>query len=215
MQAKERAMMSRQPTGIGNWIRRLLGKRRGETQGSALAQAPAWKRLEATWNQAQRIIEGDLTALPTSGRAQKKFAQAFADTADDIRTLRRCGHLSDCEADLLAARHSSLAETLSRHLDTDTHAQPSRPTIPARASINRLAQRIDMLELLAASEALHPEAVDQILAGVHRDVETLSNRAMLQQLAMARRAEAGDLRNRVTDLVETLRRRLCPYRMTA
>lgn len=207
--------MSEQRTGIGHWIRRLLGKTRAEAPGSALAQAPAWKRLEATWNQAQRISEGDLTALPASRRAQKKFSEALAATANDIKTLRRCDHLSDCEAELLTARHASLAEATARHLDTDAKTQPGRPTIPARASINRLAQRIDLLELLAASEALHPEAVDQILAGVHRDVQTLSNRAMLQQLAMARRAEAGDLRNRVTDLLETLRQRLCPYRMTA
>lgn len=208
--------MSERSKGIGSWIRDLLtrgGSRRAADKASGLEDSASWQQIERTWDQAHRIVEGDLTALPTSKRGEKKFLEAFGRTRREIDALHEAGHLSPCEAQLLATHHEGLVESLEGRLSSGT-SKLARPIIPARRSVHRLHRHVEMLQDLSDSEKLHPRAVERILRGLQGDVETLSNRAMLQQLALARRAEAGDLRNRVVDLIETIRQRLYGYGMT-
>lgn len=202
---------------IGKKIRQWVcfaRKPKASGRAKSLEAAPAWGHIERTWDLAHRIVEGDLTAAPRSRRSEKKFCKSLDQSHHDIHQLSRDGLLNSCEKDLLLAHHESLQQAVMDKLDLQRDSSASRTMVPARRSVERLSDRVDLLQDLHSCDALHPRAVQRILQGLQSDVETLSNRAMLQQLAVVRRAEAGDLRNRVSTLIEDIRRRLLGYQMT-
>ncbi len=198
---------------IRQWVR-FSNKPKGSCRSGSLEATPAWGHIERTWDLAHRIVEGDLTAAPRSRRSEKKFCKSLEQSHRDIHQLSRDGLLSSCEKDLLLAHQETLQQAVMDKLDLGRDSAASRTMVPARRSVQRLSDRVEMLQDLQSCDALHPRAVQRILQGLQSDVETLSNRAMLQQLAVARRAEAGDLRNRVSTLIEDIRRRLLGYQMT-
>jgi hypothetical protein len=218
MQIKERREMSDNHTSrIGRRIRQWVSfSRKPKASGPAgsLEATVAWGHIERTWDVAHRIVEGDLTAAPRSRRSEKKFVKSLQQSRQDIHQLSQDGLLNSCEKDLLLAHHEFLHQSVLDKLDLDRDTTASRTVVPARRSVQRLSDRLGLLQDLHSCDALHPRAVHRILQSLQSDVETLSNRAMLQQLAVARRAEAGDLRNRVSALIEDLRRRLLGYQMT-
>jgi hypothetical protein len=79
---------------------------------------------------------------------------------------------------------------------------------PARESLERLTQRLPLVEGLVAREGLHPEACRKIVAALRRDLEVLGSEQELRKLSEAERTRSAELRRTAMERIARIEKKL-------
>ena len=184
---------------------------------AGLATDGSWKRLLKTWQQADDVAQGRAGHFPFDARGKARLLADLAKVHQQFALLSDRGLLNASELSLLTAELERLTQAVHLRKSSEEvgRTDTATPSAPAKESLHYLSEVVRHLETLIGEDQLHSEAVELVLAHVSADLSNLGNRAMLSQLAMARRSEAGQVRNRAQQAVDAVRARLSDVRMSA
>jgi hypothetical protein len=166
-------------------IRKKLGPA-PEAQG--VEATDEWRTVIAAW----REIE-PLARTHRSASAQRASAKAKLDAARGaIVKLAGAGELSPPEAGLLVSEADRLQKEMYRDPPTDSRVKcyAMMVVIPARASLERIAKRLPLLEGLAGSGDVNAAALAKVLPSIEADLATLGSDAELSRLGPEEREKA-------------------------
>ena len=172
---------------------------------TSLAQSSAWRA----------VTDGMAAVAPLaqSGKSTEQERQAAdgqlkaAEAAADKLTAE--GLLAWPEAEILKAEMQKLRGEMVRNPPTDTKlvcygAAQFHP--PAQQSIERLTDRLPLLQKMIASGKITPEVLARVLPTIEADVKTLSDEKALGQLDKDRQAEArSSLRPRAEEILKQVK----------
>ena len=171
-----------------------------------------WKQLVAIWKEASEIADGKRGACPFDHAGKKRVLSNLAAASAGVNKLQKAGLLSPAEAGLLDKDLAVLVQGVKAKRPTEMRATCYLPMVvtPAKDSYQRLADRLPLLENLAASDTLKPEVLEKILGSIERDVATLANEKHLARLSETERAKATKVRDTARTQLQEIRRRLNP-----
>jgi len=178
------------------------------TPSTTLADSPQWKRLVATWHEAEEIASGRRGAYPFDRAGKKRVLQALATAGKDVDALRRAGLLSDAEAGLLDMDLAQLTRGVQAKRPTEMRmatCYESMAYTSTRNSMKRLSARLPLLEKLTTAAKLQRDVARKVLVSIESDLATLAKKEMIQRLPEADRARAEELRRAVEAHVEKLK----------
>lgn len=190
--------------------RELVERIRDTLTGStgALENQRQWKFVVNAWQA--------VTPVAMSGKsrtAERKAIDARLDQAKQgIRELTAAGLLSEAEAQLLVSEAKRLRSQMYRNPPTDMDPSIScydmALIVPAQQSLERLNQRLPLLQELAADGKVQPAALRKVIGSVEADIQLLSNEEELKQLAPEQRQRADELREGTESAVAEIKRLL-------
>jgi hypothetical protein len=179
--------------------------------GRSLDETRHWKHLAATWREAEEIGSGKRGNYPFNERGKKRILDDLATAKSNLGTLQHAGLLSVSEAgllekelDLLTSRVQAMRPTEMRNA---TCYEPMMFT-PAQDSLNRLADRLPLLEKLAQSNTVQPQVVAKVLDTVDKDLVLLGKPEMLDRLTDEQKAAAQEVTRAAKSHVEKIRNTL-------
>jgi len=174
-----------------------------------LAQSLRWKHLVATWREASEIASGRRGPYPFNEAGKKRILEELAAVQGDLDVLQEAELLTRAEAGLLRKDLPVLVEGVQAKRPTEMRSAtcyiPLPFVPPARQSMKSLAERLALLQELAQSLKLHPEAVSKILDNIEKHLAVLEKEDMLRQLDETERAEAEALREKVKEHLARIR----------
>jgi hypothetical protein len=141
----------------------------------------------------------------TAQRNQMDAKLAAADKALDALVV--LGQLSAAEAELLHQSADGLRADIYRYAPTDSHVTCyiSAPIIPAERSMERLNQRLPLLQKFVADGKLRPAVIEKMLPSFDEDLKTLANEQELKLLPEPERKKARELHKQVEAALQKLR----------
>ncbi len=176
-----------------------------------LTKSPQWKIVVETWKAA-----GPLAETGKSTTAQRKDIYVkFAEAKKAVNTLVAAGLLTDAEAKLLAADADRLNTEIRRIAPTDyrgTCYMVGR--LPeAYSALGRLDVRLPLLKKIDAAEIVKPAVLDKVMAGIEKDLATLSDEAKLKRIDGEKKKDAIKTRNETASLIVQLKRKVLAARL--
>jgi len=162
-----------------------------------LAEAREWKRLTATWREAEEVASGKRGAYPFDRKGKEKLLADLKQAEADVAALQTAGLVTAPEAGLLAADLAQLTRGVQGKRPTEMKmATCYKPmmVIPARDSMGRLAARLPLLRQLVDGDKLHPDVARKVLVSVEADLAILANKEMTGRLPETDRPKAEELR---------------------
>lgn len=187
-----------------------------QTMKTDLAQSGQWRHLAATWREAQEIASGKRGSYPFDEAGKKRILAELSGVAEDLAGLQKLGLLNAPEAGLLEMDLALLREGVQAMRPVEmrmaTCYEPMAFVPPASESMSQLADRLPLLEELAASEKLHPEVLGRALARIENHLKVLGTEDLLGELPAHERARALALREEVRAQVERVKARLAAER---
>ena len=176
-------------------------------------QAPA--DASADW---QAIHEAWAAALPLAKSGKSTSAQRKA--ADDrmkaateaAKRLVAKGLLASQEADLLAVELANLRTDIYREPPSDFRGTCYDMAYlpPAQQSLQRLNQRLPLVEKLLEGGKVNPTAGSKIVAGIEADLAILNDAKKIEQLGNEGRALATEARSKAAQALQRLRKLIPP-----
>lgn len=176
-----------------------------------LRQDARWKQLSSAWQEASEIASGKRGAYPFDQAGQKRVLASLAKAAANVDALRKAGLLSEPEAGLLKKELDVLVVGVQSKRPTEMKlATCYKPMMvqPARESLDRLAERLPVIEKLVESRTLHPAAVSRVLGAIEADLATLKDDQQVSRLTPDQQAKAEETRKTVAEQVAKLTERL-------
>ncbi len=180
--------------------------------GKDLEGSAEWRALSKTWKEAEEVASGKRGAYPFNAAGRKKLLASLEKATKDADKLAAAKLLSDAEAGLLKKDLAILTRRVRRYRATEDRMAmcyaPRPIPVPARDSAKRLADRLPLLEKLAAAGKLHKAAVEKVLVSIEKDLSTLDDEKRLKQLKATDRAKAEKTREAVKAQVKKIKARL-------
>jgi len=176
-----------------------------------LVDAREWKRLTATWREAEEVASGKRGAYPFDRKGKEKLLADLKQAEADVAALQTAGLVTAPEAGLLAGDLAQLTHGVQSKRPTEMKmATCYKPmmVIPARDSMGRLAARLPLLRQLVDGDKLHPDVARKVLASVQADLAVLAKKKMTDRLPETDRPKAEELRKAVAEQVVRLKARL-------
>jgi len=184
----------------------------GGVAAAELGGAQEWRRLVSVLSEADEIAANKRGPYPFSEKGKKHLLARFADAEKDVDRLASAGTIGGAAAGLLkkdlAERRAVVQSFRPTEMKNATCYSPMPMVWPAKRSMGRLADRLPLLERLAAEQRLRPEVVRRVLVAVERDLATLDSQPEVAHLPAAERAEATKLRAAVRAALSRIRGRL-------
>jgi len=183
------------------------------TAKESLAENTLWKRVMAAWQEAQEVASGKRGAYPFDKEGKKTLLASLETSAANLKALRDKGLLAAPEEGLLQEDLKIIVRGVQAKLPTEDNPMmcyaPMPMMVPAYQSAERLKARLPLLQQLAASETLHPEAIRIVLATLEADVAVLDGAGELEKIKEAEtRDQARNLRDETRKQLEAIRLRL-------
>jgi hypothetical protein len=161
-----------------------------------LAKTAQWQQVSAAWREAADIGAGKRGDYPFNLAGKKKLLAKLEQARKNIAQLQAIKLLSEPEAGLLAADLTELtAQVNSKRPEEEryTTCYDMMMVIPARVSMERLAQRLPLLTKMSAQDAISPEVVAKVVGGIEKDIAVLDNPENLARLSAEERVQAQEL----------------------
>jgi hypothetical protein len=180
------------------------------TAGSDLAQAPRWQHLAAVWREAEEVGSGRRGLYPFNEAGKKDLLARLEAMEKDIAALERVGCLSAAEASILRTDLPRLVLGVQEKRPTEMRmATCYEPMMwqPARESLDRLSDRLALLEQLAGAKAVRGEVVYKVLGTIEADLAVLGNENSLAGLEEKERPEAARVRDAAKAAIAKIRAR--------
>ncbi len=173
-----------------------------------LAQAPEWKRLAATWREAEEVAAGRRGLYPFNQAGRGDLLGRLAGVEEDIAALEAAHRLSAGEAGILRKDLPRLVLGVQEKRPTEMRmATCYEPMMwqPARESLKRLSERLAVLGQLAEAKAIHGEVVYKVLGSIEVDLAVLGSEKALAGLKEDERPEAVRVRDAAKAAVDKIR----------
>jgi len=169
-----------------------------------LTDTPEWAAICAAWKTAAPLAASGLSTTAQREAAKMKLQDAQA----AAEKLYAAGLLRQEESALLVREADDLLRQIYRNPPTDCQVMCYQMVLilPARASLDRLLARAELLERLAAGGRASREVIQRVSATIEADLKTLSSEAELKRLPEADRAQASQVRERVSAALEAVRK---------
>ncbi|MBM4033204.1 MAG: hypothetical protein FJ291_15675 [Planctomycetes bacterium] len=189
------------------------------TSGGEAAPPDAPKRAapdaSADW---QAIHDAWAAALPlaksgkSTGAERKAADQKMEAAGDAAKRLVAKGLLASQEADLLAFKLASIRNDIYRNPPTDFRGTCYDMAYipPAQQSLQRLNQRLPLVEKLLEGGKVNPTAGGKIVAGIQADLAILNDAKNIEQLRGEERAKAAEARDKAAQALQRLRKLIPP-----
>jgi hypothetical protein len=182
------------------------------TPAKNLSESKGWQRILAAWKEAEEIISGKRGGFDKAGKERllDDLSQAKADTAE----LQKAKLITEPEAGLLIKDLGFLAAGVQSMRTTEemNFTCYKRAFVPpSHRSLQRLSERLPLLEKLAAAETIHPEVVGKVLVSIEADIRNLDKEESLKEFAKAEeREKAEKTRDAAKAAALRLRQRIAP-----
>jgi len=174
----------------------------------ALPDTPEWKRLEATWREATEVATGKRGPYPFDDAGKEKLLADLEAAVADVEALRQRKALTDAAAGLLKQDLALLVSGVEDKRPTEMRMATCYAPIaftPVQNSVERLTDRLPLLEKLAGDAKLLPQVVRKVLATVERDIATLADDKLTSRVPEPDRLKAEEIRRSAAALVAKLR----------
>lgn len=148
------------------------------SRSAALEGSAQWRHIRAVWAEAEEIASGKRGSYPFDLQGMKRVIEEIEKARAEVLLLPRQKLLSEPEAALLEKDLARLAQGVEAKRPTEAmDATCYKPMVlsPARSSLERLRERLPLLERLAASDALQPRVVRKLLASARADLDALKS----------------------------------------
>ena len=185
------------------------GQRQQESK-TLLEKTPEWKMIQGAWEYV-----GPLAESGKSTDAQRKESDEKLNAAKTaVDKLAGSGLLNAAEAGLLTAEAESLRKELYRNPpepapgEARVECYKMMLIVPAEKSLQRLSQRLPLLEQLTKEGRLDQPVLAKVLPTMEADVKTLSDKKELAKLLPEKREEAEKLRPQVEKALSDLKQRM-------
>ncbi len=176
----------------------LGGDPPGLEQAEGLAAEKHWQRCLEIWGAAAEAAFGE-EPYPFDEAGKTALLEDLDKSENLVAKLRRKALLSEVEAGLLRQDVATLRAGVQAKRPTEMQAatcyQP-RMLTPRQDALHSLAPRVELLEGLAAQEALQPEVVVRVLEQVRKDLAALTS-GEGKSLDPTQQAQADDVQQRV------------------
>ena len=153
---------------------------------ASLAETPQWKRLTATWKEADDVASGRKGLYPFDAKGKKALLAALGARAQDIDALAAKDLLTAPEAGLLKKELDRLAKGVQAkrpiEMKMATCYEPMWMYTAADDALRRIADRLGLLGKLAAAPAIRPQVAAKVLATLQADLATGQNAEYLRYL---------------------------------
>jgi hypothetical protein len=170
------------------------GLRLARAEAKRVEGSGEWKQLEAAWKEGEAVASGSRGQYPFDRAGRERLLAALAAAGSGLDALVKRSLLAQPAAELLKKDLALLAGRVREFRPTEmrgaTCYEPMPLKVPARESLERLRERMPLLQRLAASDKLPRVALDKLLARVERDLGELEAEDKTKPLARAERAEA-------------------------
>ncbi len=185
----------------------------GEPPAIAPRQTPPdasadWQAIHEAWAAALPLAK---TGKSTS--AQRKAADDKMKVASEAaKRLVAKGLLASQEADLLAIELTNLRNDIYRNPPTDFRGTCYDMAYipPAQQSLQRLNQRLPLVEKLLKSGKVNPVAGGKVVAGIEADLATLNDAKNIERLSGEERAKVTEARDKAAQALQRLRKLIPP-----
>lgn len=180
----------------------------GAPANDELPATREWKRLTVAWKDAEEVASGKRGDYPFNERGQKKMLDSLAKSTEDVNALLKKGLLSESESGLLKVDLARLARGVqSKRPSERKQATCYKPMMfrPGEESMERLSERLPLLDKLAYSRKLHPDVVARLLVQIEADLATLEKQEITNMLSPESRKKAEELRKSVAAQVDKLK----------
>jgi hypothetical protein len=179
------------------------------TSATPIEDAPAWQRTLRTWREAAEVSSGKRGPYPFTATEKQDLLAHLGQAADDVGALAAESRMSLTEAELLGKEIALMVETVAaKRTKEERELSCYKPVlfVPERDSLERLAERVPLLERLASEPSVQPAAIEKIVAAISRETATLEDEDALVKLSGEERKQAVDLRDRALELLGALKR---------
>ncbi|HOX05288.1 MAG TPA: hypothetical protein PK280_02710 [Planctomycetota bacterium] len=169
---------------------------------ASLEESPDWKVITDAWDFARRLSGSSTTKQRSASEAKFKAANEAAGR------LVASGVLSYAEAALLASEAEKMARDIRTEPPSDggvTCYTMAPVSWPDYQGLDRLKQRLPLLEELLASKKINKPVLDKVLGTIQRDLASLDDLlADKKYVTGDKRAEVQRTREAVKAQVERL-----------
>ena len=173
-------------------------------------------RVRAAWAEAEAVVAGKRGRFPFNREGKSRLLEALEVSRHEVRALVAGGVLDASEARLLQNELAVLAAGVGRTSEElQVECYRPAPFDPVRPAVQRLLDRLPLLESAAAARTLNAEVVRRLLASAEQDVavvcaDNVQKLAVLNlvPLAQQEKARAALLRQRVLRAIARVRSRL-------
>jgi len=149
----------------------------------SLKDAAGWRRINATWNEADEIASGKRGPYPFDEAGKKRILAALDSVGTDADALKRKALLSEAEAGLVRIELANLTHGVHEKRPTEERMATCYEPLPlcyaAMQSAERLAARLPLLEGLATSQRIQPVVARKVLGAVEADLALLADEKQL------------------------------------
>jgi hypothetical protein len=162
---------------LGGPATRLARAERRRLEGSE-----EWKRLLATWKEAEEIASGKRGSFPFDRAGKDRVLAELGRAQQELDQLVKAGLLAEPAAAILKKDLAVLRAGVVRFRPTEmkltTCYKPMLAPDKHALSLGRLRERLPLLERLAAGKGLQAPAVEKVLLGIERDLAQLGDRKL-------------------------------------
>ncbi|HPD16284.1 MAG TPA: hypothetical protein PLE19_15130 [Planctomycetota bacterium] len=173
-----------------------------------LPDTPEWKHIETTWREASEVASGKRGPYPFDRAGKEKLLAALKAAVAGVEALQQRAALSDAAAGLLKQDLALLERGVQENRPTEMKmatCYAPMPFRPVEDSLKRLADRLPLLEKLAAAGKVPRQVIGKVIATVERDITTLGDEKLLAGLVEPDRQRAEETRKAAADLVAKLK----------
>ena len=167
----------------------------GADSEKTLDESKGWKRIGAAWNEAEEIASGKRGAYPFDEAGKKRLLEDLKKAEADAADLQKAKLITEPEAGLLLKDLGTLRTGVEAKRPTEMKMATCYVPMmirPGHDSLQRLSDRLPLLEKLATAVTLHPEVVEKVLASIETDILTLSKEESLKEFAKAEERQAAE-----------------------
>jgi hypothetical protein len=152
-----------------------------KVKGERLLETAEWKRLESVWKEAHEIASGERGMYPFDEKGKKKILSELEESKSDIARLWKSGFLSKVESELLTTGIVILYEGVASKRPTEmkraTCYLPVNMGYRTKKSLDRLSERLPLIEKFAAAEIIQPAVASKVVATIEEDLKNLDEEA--------------------------------------
>jgi len=197
---------------VGRTLVMKVGGASGPLYGTLFMQlGKAWPAQSdaSAWGPCLQSAVAAVAARGKSHTGQKTMLDSLSASADDMDRLQQKGLLGEAEAGLLRLDLAWLTQGVQSKRPTEmkmaTCYLPMASMSGAATSMRRLRDRLPLLEKLAASERIHRDVVNKVLAQIETDLASLEKTEVTDRLSPVDRKKAEEVRKSVAVLVDKLK----------
>ena len=178
--------------------------------GTPLEATPEWKTIQTAWDFVTPLAKSGQST--TAQRKESDEKLKAAETA--VGKLAQLGFISSSEAGLLNTEAAKLHEDLYRNPPVPAAGEmriscyEAVAVRPADKTMQRLSQRLLLLEALTKEERLDEPVLAKVLPTMEADLNTLSDEKELAGMSRLQRREAGEVRDRLAKALADLKQHM-------